>query len=53
MHEKDYITITKKPWLDNSQGRDWKKKEELLTHISMKNITELNELIYAGAKYEI
>ncbi len=27
-----------------------KKSNELFTHISTKNITELNELIYAGVK---
>ena len=39
----------KKPRLENCQGRNW-KINELLTHITTKNITKLNELIDAGAK---
>ena len=46
--KEDYITISKKPRLEKSQGRNWKNK--LLTCTSMNNISELNELIYAGAK---
>ena len=35
--------------MENSQRRNG-KTNELLTHISTKNVTKLNELIYAGAK---
>ena len=44
--KKDYLTITKKHRMENSQDRNGKNK----SYISTKNITELNKLIYAGAK---
>ena len=47
--KKDYITITKKLRLKNSQGKN-KKINELLTHFLMNSITELDELICARAK---
>ena len=42
--EKDCLTITKKHRMENSQNRNGKNK-------STNNINELNEVIYAGAKF--
>ena len=50
VRNEDYIAIVKKQKLQNSQGKKW-KIHELLTHIPMNDITELNELIYAEAKF--
>ena len=45
---KDYLTITKKHRIENSQ--DGSGKDKVLASISINNITELNEVIYAGMK---
>ena len=47
--KKDYLTITKKHSNENTQDRNG-KMNKILTYISTKNITELNEIIYARAK---
>ena len=51
------IMSEKNTRLPSIRNIDWKtvkaeteKISELITHISAKNTTELNELIYAGAK---
>ena len=44
--KKDYLTIIKKHRMKNNQDRNGKNK----SYLSTKNITELNELIYAGAR---
>ena len=51
------IMSEKKTSLPSLRNQDWKtvkaetaKINELSTHILMKNITKLNEVIYAGAK---
>ena len=50
------IMYKKKTTLPSLKNIDWRpvkaetEKINLLTHISTKNIKELNELIYAGAK---
>ena len=46
---EDYITIPKESRLEKSQGR-YEKVYKLLKHIPTDNVTELNELIYAGAE---
>ena len=48
--KKDYLTITKKHTMENSQDGNGKNKSSTNIYISTNNITELNELIYAGAK---
>ena len=46
---KDYLTITKGIEL-RTVKMETKKINQVLPYLSMNNITELNELIYAGAK---
>ena len=46
---KDYLAITKKHRIENNQDGNG-KIDQVLTYISTKNITELNDIIYAGAK---
>ena len=47
---KDYLIIIKKLRMENSKEVNG-KNESVLTYISPNNITELNELMYAGAKF--
>ena len=49
MNEKDYLIITKKRRLENSQGGNRKNKLSINIYLN-KSITELNELIYVGGK---
>ena len=49
VRKENHITISQELRLESSQGRNWKDKL-LLTHTPTNNITELNELIYAGTK---
>ena len=44
------IMSERKSRLPSQINHDWKPVKALLTHISTKNIAELNELIYARAK---
>ena len=48
--KENNITVSQEPRLESSPGRNRKKINELLTHISTNNITELNDLIYAWEK---
>ena len=50
MSGKNYLTIAKKPRLEKSQGRNWKKKKLIINTYLNEQHHRIKKLIYAGVK---